>query len=130
MRFVPVSFFPKEDRSQFQVNYELPEGTPLSKTKEKSAVLDKYLRSYPGVDDVLVAIGANAERKPNVARIDVRLIPKSERSFSQEDIVKRLRVDLKTRFPIRTIKSKSLSNQERWRTPATHTAGSAGQRSR
>lgn len=99
LRFVPVSFFPKEDRSQFQVNYELPEGTPLSKTKEKSAVLDKYLRSYPGVDDVLVAIGANAERKPNVARIDVRLIPKSERSFSQEDIVKRLRVDLKTRFP-------------------------------
>ncbi|NBX18047.1 MAG: efflux RND transporter permease subunit [Proteobacteria bacterium] len=98
LRFVPVSFFPKEDRSQFQVNYELPEGTPLSKMKDRAAVLDQYLRNYPGVDDVLVTIGANAERKPNAARLDIRLIPKSGRSFSQEEMVRRLRTDLKTRF--------------------------------
>jgi HAE1 family hydrophobic/amphiphilic exporter-1 len=98
LRFVPVSFFPKEDRSQFQVNYELPEGTPLSKMKDRAAVLDQYLRNYPGVDDVLVTIGANAERKPNAARLDIRLIPKTDRSFSQEEMVRRLRTDLKTRF--------------------------------
>jgi HAE1 family hydrophobic/amphiphilic exporter-1 len=99
LRFVPVSFFPKEDRSQFQVTYELPEGTPLSLMKAKSAVLDRFLRQYPGVDSIVVAIGANAERKPNLARLDINLIPKHKRSFSQEDMVKRLRVDLKTRFP-------------------------------
>jgi HAE1 family hydrophobic/amphiphilic exporter-1 len=99
LRFVPVSFFPKEDRSQFQVNYELPEGTPLSRMKERAAVVDQFLRSYPGVENVVVAIGANAERKPNLARLDVNLIAKNKRSFSQEEMVKRLRIDLKTRFP-------------------------------
>ncbi|NBW82141.1 efflux RND transporter permease subunit, partial [bacterium] len=99
LRFVPVSFFPKEDRSQFQVNYELPEGTPLSMMKERAAVVDQFLRSYPGVESIVVAIGANAERKPNLARLDVNLIAKNRRSFSQEDMVKRLRIDLKARFP-------------------------------
>ena len=98
LRFVPVSFFPKEDRSQFQVNYELPEGTPISVMKERAAVLDQFLRQYPGVQNVVVAIGATAERKPNLARIDINLIAKNKRSFSQEEMVKRLRVDLKTRF--------------------------------
>jgi len=46
-----------------------------------------------------MAIGATAERKPNVARLDVNLVPKHDRSFTQEDMVKRLRVDLKKRFP-------------------------------
>ncbi|MEY4066628.1 MAG: hypothetical protein RIR26_2836 [Pseudomonadota bacterium] len=99
LKFVPVSFFPKEDRSQFQVNYELPEGTPLSLMKERAAVVDSFLRQYPGVKDVVVAIGANAERKPNLARLDVNLIAKNMRSFTQEEMVKRLRTDLKTRFP-------------------------------
>ncbi|MEN9809542.1 MAG: hypothetical protein RLZZ488_1109 [Pseudomonadota bacterium] len=98
LRFVPVSFFPKEDRSQFQVNYELPEGSPIQKMKEKAAIVDQFLRQYPGVESVVVAIGANAERKPNLARLDVNLIPKSQRSFTQEEMVKRLRVDLKSRF--------------------------------
>lgn len=98
LRFVPVSFFPKEDRSQFQVNYELPEGSPIQKMKEKAAIVDQFLRQYPGVQSVVVAIGANAERKPNLARLDVNLIPKSQRSFTQEDMVKRLRIDLKSRF--------------------------------
>jgi HAE1 family hydrophobic/amphiphilic exporter-1 len=98
LRFVPVSFFPKEDRSQFSVNYELPEGTPISRTKERVAVLDAYLRAYPGVKSVVMSIGANAERKPNLARLDLNLIPKSERTFSQEEMVKRLRVDLRKRF--------------------------------
>jgi HAE1 family hydrophobic/amphiphilic exporter-1 len=98
LRFVPVAFFPKEDRSQFAVNYELPEGTPISRTKERAAILDSFLRAYPGVQSVVMAIGANAERKPNVARLDVNLIAKHERSFTQEEMVKRLRIDLRKRF--------------------------------
>ena len=99
LRFVPVAFFPKEDRSQFAVNYELPEGSPIVLMKERAAIVDSFLRAYPGVESVVMAIGANAERKPNLARFDVNLISKSARSFSQEEMVKRLRTDLLKRFP-------------------------------
>lgn len=99
LRFVPVAFFPKEDRSQFAVNYELPEGSPIVLMKQRAAIVDSFLRAYPGVESVVMAIGANAERKPNLARFDVNLISKSARSFSQEEMVKRLRTDLLKRFP-------------------------------
>lgn len=98
LRFVPVAFFPKEDRSQFAVNYELPEGTSLQLTKQKVAAVDEYLRSYPGVKDVVMAIGANAERKANLARLDVNLVDPSERSFTQDEMVNRLRDDLNKSF--------------------------------
>ncbi|MCA2959925.1 MAG: efflux RND transporter permease subunit [Silvanigrellales bacterium] len=98
LRFVPVAFFPKEDRSQFAVNYELPEGTSLQLMKQKVAVVDEYLRTYPGVKDVVMAIGANAERKANLARLDVNLVPRAERSFTQDAMVNRLRDDLNKSF--------------------------------
>jgi HAE1 family hydrophobic/amphiphilic exporter-1 len=95
---VPVSFFPKEDRSQLFVNLEYPEGTPLSLTKQRSARIDDYLRSYPGIQDVVMSIGASAERKPNLTRFDINLVPKEDRTFSQSDLINRLRDDLKLRF--------------------------------
>jgi hydrophobic/amphiphilic exporter-1 (mainly G- bacteria), HAE1 family len=98
LKFVPVSFFPKEDRSQFAINYELPEGTALQLMKQKAEIVDDYLRSYPGVKDVVMAIGANAERKPNLARFDVNLVDPHERNFKQNQIVDRLREDLNAKF--------------------------------
>jgi hydrophobic/amphiphilic exporter-1 (mainly G- bacteria), HAE1 family len=98
LRFVPVSFFPKEDRSQFAINYELPDGTSLEYSKQKSLVMDQYLRAYPGIKDVVLAIGANAEQKPSLVRYDLNLVSTSERTFKQSDIVNRLREDLNKRF--------------------------------
>jgi HAE1 family hydrophobic/amphiphilic exporter-1 len=93
LRFVPVAFFPKEDRSQFNISYKLPEGTTLDVTKKKSLEISDKLRAIPGVDKVITAIGATAQKKPNVARFDVLLVPVAERSYSQDDIVQQLRRD-------------------------------------
>ena len=98
LRFVPVSFFPKEDRSQFAIDYELPEGTSLQFTKQKAAVVDEFLRAYPGVKDVVMAIGANAQGKTNLARYDLNLVSTSERDFSQSEMVNRMREDLNAKF--------------------------------
>lgn len=98
LKAVPVSFFPKEDRSQLNVNLELPAETPLSVTKVEAARIDAFLRSYPGIQSVVMAIGANAERKPNLARFDINMVPKSERSFTQNELLNRLRTELKGRF--------------------------------
>jgi hydrophobic/amphiphilic exporter-1 (mainly G- bacteria), HAE1 family len=98
LRFVPVSFFPKEDKSQFSVEYKLQEGTPLSLTKVKGSELEKYLQNYPGVKDVIFSIGANIEKKSNLAKFDVNLVPVKERTFSQSQIVNKLRTDLSKNF--------------------------------
>lgn len=99
LKYVPVNFFPKEDKSQFFVKYELPEGSSLQLMKQRAAVMDGYLRAYPGIKDVVMAIGANAERKPSLARYDINLVDKGERAFSQSDIINKLRDDLRKGFP-------------------------------
>lgn len=93
--FVPKTFFGNEDRSMLSVQYELREGTPLPVTKAEGLALQKRLRAYPGVKDVVMSIGANAEKKPNLARFDINLVDKHARSFSQDQFINRLREDLK-----------------------------------
>ncbi len=98
LRFVPVSFFPKEDRSQFNIAYTLPEGTTLEESKKRAFQLVEALQEYPGVDKVVTAIAATREAKPNKLRLDVLLVPKDKRSFSQADFMVRVRDDLAKRF--------------------------------
>jgi len=94
LKFVPVSFFPKEDRSQMIVNYTLPEGTSLEATRDKTFELVQVLKKYPGVDRVVTAIGASSDKKVNKARIDVLLIDKHQRRFSQAELMNRMRSEL------------------------------------
>lgn len=98
LRFVPVSFFPIEDRSEFSVDYELKEGTSLSYTKEKSLVLAQAIKAYQGVKSVITSVGASQDKKPNKASLSVKLVDKTMRDYSQFDLMNRLREDLKTTF--------------------------------
>ncbi len=94
LRFVPVSFFPKEDKSQFNINLTLPEGTSLDATRLKVFEVVERVQKYPGVDKVIAAIAASGDKKPNKAKLDVILIAKDQRSFSQAQLIQRVRDDL------------------------------------
>ncbi|MBP9706517.1 MAG: efflux RND transporter permease subunit [Oligoflexales bacterium] len=98
LRFVPVSFFPKEDRSQFAITYTLKEGTSLDAAKVRSAAFVDALSVYPGIEKVVTAIGATRERKPSIVRFDVVLVGTNRRNFSQDDLMSRLRDDLGPKF--------------------------------
>ncbi|MBC7660066.1 MAG: efflux RND transporter permease subunit [Chitinophagaceae bacterium] len=100
LKFVPVSFFPKEDRGEFTVNYTLPEGTSIDGTTAKSFVMIDAIQKFPGIKQVITALAAGADRKPNTARIYVQLVDKHERSFSQEDMIQRMRKELAPRFAV------------------------------
>lgn len=100
LKFVPVSFFPSNDRAEFNIDYSLPEGTSLALTKNKSLILSEAVKSYPGVASVITSVGASADRKPNNANLSVRLVPKNEREYSQQELMNRLREDLKKNFEI------------------------------
>lgn len=98
LRFVPVAFFPTEDRSEFSIEYELPEGSSLEFTKKKSLALVDAVRSYPGISSIVTSVGASNDKKPNKASLSVKLVEKDLRSFSQFDLMNKLRTDLKAGF--------------------------------
>ena len=98
LRFVPVSFFPTEDRASFSVDYQLPEGSNLNYTKAKTVALAEAIKSYPGVLRVVSSIGASSDAKVNKASLAVTLVDKSERSYAQSELMDRLREDLKKGF--------------------------------
>ena len=100
LRFVPVAFFPKEDKSEFNVNYVLPEGTTIEETKKRCLELVDALHGYPGVDKVVTAIAASSDKKPNKAVLAVLLVPKESRAYGQFELMDRLRDELLPKFAV------------------------------
>lgn len=100
LRFVPVAFFPKEDKSQFAISYTLPEGTTLDVTKVKALEISDALYKFPGIDKVVTAIAATRDAKPNKARMDVVMVEKDKRNFSQADMIDRLREELQPKYAV------------------------------
>jgi HAE1 family hydrophobic/amphiphilic exporter-1 len=85
---VPKEFMPVEDRSQYMVKMELPTGTSLGATETLAENIATRIRATPGVQDTLVTIGGNAMSEVNRAEIQVNLVGKGKRSFSQADMIK------------------------------------------
>ncbi len=95
---------PFDNKSEFQVIVDMPEGTPLETTAAAaSALADEALRR-PEVTNVQTYAGTASpynfnglvrhyflRREPNVADIQVKLAPKDERSAQSHEIAKRLR---------------------------------------
>jgi len=100
LKFVPVSFFPKEDRGEFTVNYTLPEGTNIEGTSAKTFLLIDAINKFPGVRQVVTSLAAGSDKKENSARVYVQLVDKHERSFSQADMIERMRKELAPRFAV------------------------------
>lgn len=94
LKHVPSAFFPKEDRGELQVVYELSEGTSITAMKQNASRIQRFLEKYPGVKQIIMYIGSGAEKKPNLATFEVTLVDKHERSYGQEDMIQRLRKDL------------------------------------
>ncbi len=84
---VPKEFMPTEDRSQFAVKLELPTGTALGVTGSTAEAIASKLRAVPGVEDTLVTIGGSALAEINRAEVQVNLVPKGKRAFSQAQMI-------------------------------------------
>jgi HAE1 family hydrophobic/amphiphilic exporter-1 len=81
---VPKEFMPTEDRSQFAVKLEMPTGSALGVTESMAEAISTKLRAVPGVENTLVTIGGSTLSEINRAEIQVNLMSKKKRAFSQE----------------------------------------------
>ncbi|MBT8491753.1 MAG: efflux RND transporter permease subunit [Deltaproteobacteria bacterium] len=89
---VEAEFVPPEDRSELMVNVELPTGSSLELTRDYVEALAADIRgSAPGVKGTYVTVGAGAQGQINLAQIHAQLVPGSERTFHQFDVMAWLR---------------------------------------
>jgi multidrug efflux pump subunit AcrB len=101
---VRVKMLPFDNKSEFQVVVDMPEGTALEETARVTRELGDYLGTVPEVTDYQLYIGTASpynfnglvrhyflRRGPHVADIQVNLLPKHARSRQSHDIAKRVR---------------------------------------
>lgn len=101
---VEVKMLPFDNKSEFQVVLNTPEGTTLEKTAQIAQEMADAIQQAPEVRDVQIYAGTSApfnfnglvrhyfmRRGPNVADIQVNLVEKGERDEQSHTIAKRIR---------------------------------------
>ncbi len=104
LKLVRVKMLPFDNKSEFQVIIDMPEGAPLEQTAAVTREIGDYIRAVPEVTDYQMYVGTASpynfnglvrhyflRRGPNVADIQVNLVPKGERDAQSHDIAKRVR---------------------------------------
>ncbi|MBI3015489.1 MAG: efflux RND transporter permease subunit [Candidatus Tectomicrobia bacterium] len=106
-KVVTVKMLPFDNKSEFQVIIDMPEGTPLEETAQVTRAIGNYLGRVPEVTDYEMYVGTSSpynfnglvrhyflRQSPHTADIQVNLLPKGERSFQSHDIAKRVRPEI------------------------------------
>jgi multidrug efflux pump subunit AcrB len=102
--WVKVKMLPFDNKSEFQVIVDLPEGTPLEGTARVTAALAAEALKDPAVVDVQSYVGTASpynfnglvrhyflRQQPHLGDLQVNLLPRHDRSDQSHDIAKRVR---------------------------------------
>lgn len=103
-KVVTVKMLPFDNKSEFQIIIDMPEGTSLEETARVTQDIGAYLRTVPEVTDYEMYIGTAGpfnfnglvrhyflRQGGNVADIQVNLVEKGARAAQSHDIAKRIR---------------------------------------
>ncbi|HLL23883.1 MAG TPA: efflux RND transporter permease subunit, partial [Kofleriaceae bacterium] len=90
---VGSSFFPVEDRSEFQITVETPPGSSLEYTRRKVIAAVEIAKQRPEVEYTYSTIGG--QTGADVAQIYVRLSPKKARGVHQDVVAQALRNEIR-----------------------------------
>jgi multidrug efflux pump subunit AcrB len=101
---VTVKMLPFDNKSEFQVIIDMPEGTTLEQTARVAREIGDYISRVAEVTDYQVYVGTASpynfnglvrhyflRRGPHVADVQVNLLPKSQRGAQSHEIAKRAR---------------------------------------
>ncbi|HJV19708.1 MAG TPA: efflux RND transporter permease subunit [Sediminibacterium sp.] len=106
-KLVAVKMLPFDNKNEFQVVIDMPEGSTLEKTQAVTADIAQYVSAQPMVKNYQGYVGTSApisfnglvrhydlRRGEHVADIQVNLVDKTERSIQSHDIAKEMREPL------------------------------------
>ncbi|MDY0039396.1 MAG: efflux RND transporter permease subunit [Desulforhabdus sp.] len=107
LRLVPLKMLPFDNKSEFQIVVDMPEGTTLEGTNRVVKAFESYLRRVPEVTNFVSYVGTASpidfnglvrhyylRQGPNVADIRINLANKERRKQQSHEIALRLRNDL------------------------------------
>jgi multidrug efflux pump subunit AcrB len=107
LKLVRVKMLPYDNKSEFQVILDHPEGTPLAVTLETARRMNAFLSTVPEVRNVQLYAGTPApfnfnglarhyflRQSPHMADLQVNLASRHERNEQSHDIAKRVRPEL------------------------------------
>lgn len=104
LKLVRMKMLPFDNKNEFQVILNMPDGTPIEKTKQVVTEIAEYLVTVPEVRDIQLYAGTAApynfnglvrhyflRSKPHQADLQVNLAGKHERKRQSHDIAKAVR---------------------------------------
>jgi multidrug efflux pump subunit AcrB len=107
LKWVKVKMLPFDNKSEFQVIIDMPDGTPLEQTTRVAQALGSYLGQQPEVINYQIYAGTSGpynfnglvrhyflRRQPNQADIQVNLLSRHDRKAQSHEIASRLRPGL------------------------------------
>jgi multidrug efflux pump subunit AcrB len=107
LKWVQVKMLPFDNKSEFQVIIDMPDGTPLEQTTHVAEALGSYLGQQPEVINYQIYAGTSGpynfnglvrhyflRSQPNQADIQVNLLSRHDRKAQSHEIARRLRPDL------------------------------------
>src|SRR5579864_2044463 len=107
LKWVRVKMLPFDNKSEFQVMIDMPDGTPLEQTTRVAQTLGHYLERQPEVTNYQIYAGTSCpynfnglvrhyflRRQPNQADIQVNLLSRHDRKAQSHEIARRLRPEL------------------------------------
>ncbi|HEY9170689.1 MAG TPA: efflux RND transporter permease subunit [Verrucomicrobiae bacterium] len=102
--WVKVKMLPFDNKSEFQIILNMPEGSSLERTAQAAREIAAVVRMEPEVTDYQIYVGTASpfnfnglvrhyfmRRGSHVADLQVNLVPKGERKAQSHDIAKRVR---------------------------------------
>ena len=87
-KIAPTSFMSQEDQGYFTVEFELPEGTTIERTRKVTDRAMAYLMQHPDVEDVLNVTGSSPRLGTSQSRSQLTVILKPWDERQQTDIEK------------------------------------------
>ena len=107
LKWVRVKMLPFDNKSEFQVIIDMPDGTPLEQTTRVAQALGRHLSEQPEVTNYQIYAGTSGpynfnglvrhyflRSQPNQADIQVNLLPRQDRKAQSHEIARRLRPGL------------------------------------
>jgi len=92
-KVIPQGFIPRQDTGVFFGNAIAPEGTPFRELEQRLKKVSEIVQKNPNVDAVMSTAGQGTGGVvgDNIARIIVRLKPRTERSQGADQVIQELR---------------------------------------
>ena len=91
---IKAEFIPPDDRGEFNVRIELPQGTDIGTSTAYFNEVEAQIRQVPGVTSTFLSIGAGAQGEVHSGMIQVNTVEKRARAFTQKDAMDHMREKL------------------------------------